>query len=47
MLLEEREAFKQQYGRTRWVALAAALWTITTRTHPRIVARISADGAPA
>src|SRR5688572_20137333 len=46
MLLEEREAFKQQYGRTRWVALGAALWTILTRTHPRIVARISTDGAP-
>ena len=44
MLLEEREAFKQQYGRTRWVALGAALWTILTRTHPRIVVRIRADG---
>jgi diacylglycerol kinase family enzyme len=44
MLLEEREAFKQQYGRTRWVALGAALWTILTRTHPRIVVRIQADG---
>jgi diacylglycerol kinase family enzyme len=45
MLLEEREAFKKQYGRTRWVALIAALWTILTRTHPRIVVRIRTDGA--
>ena len=44
VLLEDREAFKAQYGRTRWVALLAALSTLLTRTHPRIVVRISAGG---
>ena len=44
VLLEDREAFKAQYGRTRWVALLAALSTLLTRTHPRIVLRIRAGG---
>ncbi|HEX2198318.1 MAG TPA: diacylglycerol kinase family protein [Burkholderiales bacterium] len=43
-LLEDREAFKQQYGRTRWVALIAALWTLLARTHPKLVMRITARG---
>ncbi len=44
MLLEEREAFKRQYGRRRWVALMAALWTLLSRTHPRILVRITTGG---
>lgn len=44
LLLEDREAFKQQYGRTRWVALLAALWTLAVRAHPKIVVRIAAEG---
>ena len=44
MLLEEREAFKRQYGRRRWVALMAALWTVLTRAHPRILVRITTGG---
>ena len=44
MLLEEREAFKHRYGRERWVALMAALWTLLTRTHPRILVRITTGG---
>lgn len=43
-LLEDREAFKQQYGRTRWVALLAALWTLLMRTHPELVVRITTGG---
>lgn len=43
-LLEDREAFKQQYGRTRWVALLAALWTVLARTQPKLVVRISTGG---
>ena len=43
-LLEDREAFKEQYGRTRWVAILAALWTLLVRTHPRLVVRITAAG---
>jgi diacylglycerol kinase family enzyme len=27
-LLEDREAFKRQYGRSRWVAMCAGLWTL-------------------
>lgn len=42
LLLEDREAFKQQYGRTRWVAMLAALWTLLVRTQPRLVLRIAA-----
>jgi len=41
-LLEDREAFKAQYGRTRWVAMLAALWTLFTRTQPKLVLRIAA-----
>jgi diacylglycerol kinase family enzyme len=44
LLLEDREAFKQQYGRTRWVALLAALWTLAVRAHPKIVVRIATEG---
>ena len=44
VLLEDREAFKQQYGRTRWVALLAALWTLLTRTQPELLVRIRAGG---
>ncbi|HYD57655.1 MAG TPA: diacylglycerol kinase family protein [Burkholderiales bacterium] len=40
-LLEDREAFKAQYGRTRWVALLAAAWTLGTRSQPRIAVRIA------
>lgn len=40
-LLEDREAFKAQYGRTRWVAMLAALWTLFARTQPKLVLRIS------
>ena len=43
-LLEDREAFKQQYGRMRWVALLAALWTLLARTHPKLVLRITENG---
>ncbi|HEX6321714.1 MAG TPA: diacylglycerol kinase family protein [Burkholderiales bacterium] len=43
-LLEDREAFKQQYGRTRWVALLAALWTLLVRAHPKLVVRLTARG---
>lgn len=43
-LLEDRESFKQHYGRTRWVALLAALWTILFRRQPRLVLRIARDG---
>jgi len=44
-LLEDREAFKQRYGRTRWVAMLAALWTLLSRTQPRLVVRMAAAGA--
>ena len=43
-LLEDREAFKQQYGRRRWVALLAALWTLLARSHPKLVLRVDAGG---
>lgn len=43
-LLEDREAFKQQYGRMRWVAILAALWTLLVRSHPELVLRIAAGG---
>jgi diacylglycerol kinase family enzyme len=43
-LLEDREAFKQAYGRRRWVALIAALWTLLIRTSPRLAVRIAAGG---
>jgi diacylglycerol kinase family enzyme len=43
-LLEDREAFKAQYGRTRWVALLAAAWTLLGRAQPRIELRIAAGG---
>lgn len=43
-LLEDREAFKRQYGRTRWVALIAALWTIVTRAQPMLVLRMAEGG---
>jgi len=43
-LLEDREAFKQAYGRRRWVALLAALWTLLFRTSPKLAVRIAAGG---
>lgn len=43
-LLEDREAFKQRYGRTRWVAMLAALWTLLSRTQPKLVVRMAAVG---
>jgi diacylglycerol kinase family enzyme len=45
-LLEDREAFKHRYGRTRLVALWAAL-SSTLRAHPRLALRIAADGQAA
>jgi diacylglycerol kinase family enzyme len=42
-LLEDREAFKQRYGRTRLVALGAALRSLL-RVHPRLALHIQADG---
>jgi diacylglycerol kinase family enzyme len=44
LLLEDREAFKQAYGRKRWVALLAALWTLVFRTQPKLELRIAAGG---
>lgn len=43
-LLEDRESFKEHYGRMRWVALLAALWTVLFRRQPRLVLRIAKDG---
>lgn len=43
-LLEDREAFKQRYGRTRWVAMLAALWSLLVRTQPKLVVRVAAGG---
>jgi diacylglycerol kinase family enzyme len=43
-LLEDRESFKERYGRTRWVAMLAALWTLLSRTQPRLVVRMVAKG---
>jgi diacylglycerol kinase family enzyme len=44
LLLEDREAFKQTYGRKRWVALLAALWTLVFRTQPKLALRIAEGG---
>jgi diacylglycerol kinase family enzyme len=44
LLLEDREAFKQAYGRKRWVALLAALWTLAFRTQPKLELRIATGG---
>lgn len=33
-LLEDREVFKSRYGRSRWMALCAAFWTLTRRHRP-------------
>lgn len=43
-LLEDREAFKQRYGRRRWVALLAALSSLVTRPQPRLAVRIVSAG---
>ena len=43
-LLEDRETFKQQYGRMRWIALLAALWTVAARAQPRLVLRMAEAG---
>ena len=45
-LLQDREAFKQRYGRTRLVALGAALRSML-RVHPRLALRVQADGQDA
>jgi diacylglycerol kinase family enzyme len=44
LLLEDREAFKQAYGRKRWVALLAALWTLAFRTQPKLAMRLATGG---
>ena len=45
-LLLEREEFKKRYGRTRLVALWAALRS-TLRLHPRLELRMASDGSAA
>jgi diacylglycerol kinase family enzyme len=45
-LLEDREAFKKRFGRTRLVALWAALVS-TLRRHPALQLRVVADGQAA
>lgn len=40
LLLEDREAFKRQYGRTRWVALASAVVSLMLRRQPRLLLKI-------
>ena len=42
-LLQDREAFKKRFGRTRLVALGAALRSMM-RVHPRLALHIQADG---
>ncbi len=44
-LLQDREAFKKRFGRTRLVALGAALGTML-KVHPRLRLAIQADGQP-
>ena len=43
LLLQDREAFKKRFGRTRLVAMWAALRSMM-RVHPRLALRIQADG---
>lgn len=40
LLLEDREAFKRQYGRARWVALLSALASLMLRRQPRLLLKI-------
>ncbi|MCW7539413.1 diacylglycerol kinase family protein [Aquabacterium sp. A7-Y] len=44
-LLEDREAYKRQYGRRRWVALWSGLVTLL-RHHRRMLLRIEYEGLP-
>lgn len=44
LLLEDREAYKRQYGRTRWVALASALASLMLRRQPRLLLKIERPG---
>jgi diacylglycerol kinase family enzyme len=44
-LLEEREAYKRRYGRTRWVALCSGLLTLL-REHWQVLLRIEREGEP-
>lgn len=43
-LLEDREAFKQRYGRERWIALLSALWSLTFREQRRFAVRVEHGG---
>lgn len=43
-LLEDREAFKSRYGRSRWMALCAAFWTLTRRHRPWTLKLSTRDG---
>lgn len=42
-LLEEREAYKQRYGRSRWVAMWSALVTLA-RAHRQLTLRLEHEG---
>ncbi|MCM5678127.1 diacylglycerol kinase [Schlegelella sp. S2-27] len=44
-LLEEREAYKRRYGRTRWVALCSGLLTLL-REHWQVLLRVEHEGEP-
>lgn len=44
LLLEDRESFKRQYGRARWVALASALASLMLRRQPRLLLKIEGPG---
>lgn len=44
VLLEDREVFKRQYGRTRWIALVSAVWSLMLRRQPKLVVNIRLAG---
>lgn len=44
-LLEDREVFKQRHGRTRWVALVSALWSVTFREQREFLLHVERDRA--
>ena len=44
LLLEDRESFKRQYGRTRWTALASGLWSLVVRGQPQLLIRMEQGG---